>query len=273
MSVQEELSASELFDIKGRVAIVTGAASGLGYAFAAVLAANGAQVTLIDRDPATLDEAVSRLADQGGTVSGVAVDVTDRAGLRTAIDAVVDRAGRVDIVFANAGIAAGPGFMTLDGERDPKGALEGIPDELWDQVLDTNLTSVFTTIRAAAPHMKRQGYGRIVAISSVSSLVPGGLVGSAYGVSKAGINQLVRQSAMELARFGVTVNAVCPGPFVTPLTSPELEAAFLRNAPSHRVAQVREIQGLALFLASANSAYVTGTHIVIDGGRMLGRPD
>jgi NAD(P)-dependent dehydrogenase (short-subunit alcohol dehydrogenase family) len=268
-----DISATRLFAVDGLVTIVTGGASGLGFAFAEVMAVNGAEVVLLDFDPAKLDQAVATLSTLGGKVSGVVADVTDRPGLRAAIDTVALERGRLDVVFANAGISAGPGFLDLEGQRDEAGAIENVPDDLWDKVIATNLTSVMSTVQASAPHMKKQGSGRIIATASIAGLRPGAVVGTPYGVSKAGIAHLVKQAGLELARYGVTVNAICPGPFLTPLTPPDLEAAFSRGSPLHRVAQTREIQGLALFLASPASSYVTGAHLVIDGGSMLGRAD
>lgn len=271
--MSDMLFAANLFDVKGLVTIVTGGAQGLGYGFGEVMAINGAKVVLMDFNAAQLEKAKADLAEQGYDVDTITADVTDRAGLKAAIDQVAASYGRLDVVFANAGISAGPGFLDLDGQRSPEGALENIPDPLWDRVMATNLTSVYTTIQAAAPHMKSQKSGRIIATASIAGLRPGAIVGTPYGVAKAGIAHLVKQVALELAKFNVTVNAICPGPFLTPLTPPELEAAFNRGSPSHRAGQLREIQGLALYLASSAASYVTGTHLVIDGGSMLGRAD
>lgn len=273
MTIIDEASVSSLFDVRGQVVLVTGGAQGLGFAIAEVMAANGADVVLLDINGDQLDAARRDFAARGHAVGAVQVDVTDRAGLVSAIDRIAAEKGRLDVVFANAGISAGPGFLDLDGNRNEAGAIENISAALWDRVIATNLTSVFTTVQAAAPHMKRQKGGRIVAVSSIAGLRPSAVVGSPYGIAKAGVLLLVKQAALELARFGITVNAICPGPFLTPLTPPDLEAAFNRSSPSHRAGHLREIQGLALFLASPASSYVTGTHQVVDGGSMLGRPD
>jgi NAD(P)-dependent dehydrogenase (short-subunit alcohol dehydrogenase family) len=186
---------------------------------------------------------------------------------------LVDHLGTLDVVFANAGVDAGPGFLSITGERDPEGALEAIPDALWDKVIDTNLTSMFTTIRAAAVPMKRQNGGRIILTASIAAIRPGAIVGMPYQISKAGVAHLARQSALELARYNILVNAILPGPFLTQLTTPQLRKRFEAGSPLHRVGRPEEIQGLALFLASPASSYVTGTHIVIDGGALLGRAD
>lgn len=268
-----ELSAARLFDVAGLVVVVTGGAQGLGFAIAEVMAANGANVVLFDVNSVQLEQAVDTLVARGHAVEAAVVDVTDRQGLTAAVDRVAHSRGRLDVVFANAGISAGPGFLDLEGNRNDDGALENIPAALWDRVIATDLTSVFTTIQAASRHMKPQGRGRIIATASIAGLRPGALVGTPYGIAKAGVALMVKQAALELARFGVTVNAICPGPFLTPLTPPDLEVAFNRYSPSHRIGQMREIQGIALFLASPASSYVTGTHQIVDGGSMLGRAD
>lgn len=262
-----------LFDVAGLSVLITGGAGGLGRSIADAMADNGAAVTLIDRNADALDTALDELAGRGGTVSGIVADVSDRGGLLRAVDEAADRTGRLDVVFSNAGVDAGPGFLSMAGERDPSGAIENVPDALWDRVIETNLSSMFTTIRAAVPHMKRQGSGRIVLTASIAGIRPGAIVGMPYQISKAGVAHLAKQSALELARYNILVNAILPGPFLTPLTTPELERRFAAGSPLHRVGKPEEIQGLALFLASPASSYVTGTQIVIDGGALLGRAD
>jgi NAD(P)-dependent dehydrogenase (short-subunit alcohol dehydrogenase family) len=266
------MKAAALFDVKDLTAIVTGGCGGIGQAYAEALLDNGARVRLLDRDGPGLERAVTGLKAKG-PVDGKVVDVTKRDQLRAAIDDTAAFYGRLDVVFANAGIDAGPGFLDLDGARDPDGAVETIPAALWDRVIDTNLNSVLTTIQAAVPHMKRQGGGRIIVTASIGGLRPAAIIGTAYGVSKAAVLHLVRQSALELIRYNILVNAILPGPFRTGLTTPGLEDAFRRSSPMHRIGSTEEIQGLALFLASPASRYVSGTHMVIDGGAMLGRAD
>ncbi|MFT4116063.1 SDR family NAD(P)-dependent oxidoreductase [Bradyrhizobium sp.] len=266
------MKTQELFDVAGLSVVITGGAKGLGRAFAEAMLDNGAKVALLDRDAAILDATVSELSPRG-EVAGIAVDVTDRKAVKSAVDQVVARTGRLDVVFANAGIDAGPGFLSISGERDPEGAIESIPDGLWDKVIDTNLTSVFATLRASVPHMKRQRSGRIILTASIAGVRPGAIVGMPYQISKAGVAHLAKQSALELAKYNILVNAILPGPFLTQLTTPDLKKRFEAGSPIHRVGQPEEIQGLALFLASPASSYITGTHIVIDGGALLGRAD
>ena len=267
------MQSSALFDVSGLTAVVTGGAAGIGLACAEVLTANGAHVTLMDADRAALDRAVAQLSGRGADVVGIAADVTDGAAVTSALAAVADRTGRLDIVFANAGITAGPGFLTTNGKRDPAGAIENIAPDLWERVIATNLTSVFATIRAAVPHMKSHGQGVIVVTTSIAGLRPSAVVGTPYMIAKAGAGHLVRQAALELAKYGIRVNAIAPGPFRTRITSPDLEAGWSRTLPMRRIASTDEIKGLALFLASSASAFVTGTQFVIDGGSMLGRAD
>jgi NAD(P)-dependent dehydrogenase (short-subunit alcohol dehydrogenase family) len=263
----------DLFDVSGLSVLITGGAKGLGRSIAEAMVDNGARVTLLDHDRAALERTVSELRAGGQDVHGEVVDVTDRAAVTKAVNGIVDRLGRLDVAFANAGIDAGPGFLSMSGERDPQGALEAIPDSLWDKVIDTNLTSMFTTLRAAAVPMKRQNGGRIILTASIAAIRVGAIVGMPYQISKAGVAHLAKQSALELARYNILVNAILPGPFLTQLTTPDLQKRFEDGSPLHRVGRLEEIQGLALFLASEASSYVTGTQIVIDGGALLGRAD
>jgi NAD(P)-dependent dehydrogenase (short-subunit alcohol dehydrogenase family) len=261
--------ADRLFGVSGATAIVTGGAAGVGLAYAQVLAANGARVTLLDADGEALRRAVEAL---GPDARGVVLDVTDHAALQDAIADAAERAGGLDVVFANAGITAGPGFLDLDGQRDPAGAIENIPAALWERVIATNLTAVFATIRACVPPMKVRG-GRIVVTTSIAGVRPSAVVGTPYMVAKAAAAHLVRQAALELASFGIRVNSIAPGPFLTRITSPGLRAIWEKALPVRRLASVDEIKGLALFLASPASGFVTGAEFVVDGGSLLGRAD
>ncbi|MDR3422446.1 MAG: SDR family NAD(P)-dependent oxidoreductase [Xanthobacteraceae bacterium] len=270
---------AELFDVHGLATIVTGAASGIGYAYAEAMADNGAHVAMLDIDRAGLDQAVSKLKAKGGDVRGAMVDVTDRPALRAAVDEAARAFGRLDVLFANVGIDSAPGFLSMAGERTIEGAFENVSDERWDKVIATNFTSVFTSIRAAVPHMKknRQG-GRIIVTTSVAAMRSEAIVGMPYMPAKAGVAHLVRQAAIELAKFNILVNAIAPGPFITNIAgghmrNPEVAKAFGQSVPLHRVASTDEIQGAALFLASSASTFVTGAQIIVDGGVMLGRAD
>lgn len=168
-------------------------------------------------DAAGLETTVSEIAAMGwpGEVSSGQLDVSDRAALATAFDAVVADQGRIDVVFANAGVDAGPGFLSPTGDRVPEAQIDTMPEAQWDRVIDVNLTGVFMTIRNAAHHMKQTGGGRIIVTSSVAARVNESIVGTAYMPAKAGVDHLVRNAAMELAAHGINVNCISPGPFIT----------------------------------------------------------
>ena len=276
------MKSAELFSVDGRGAIVTGAASGLGLAIAEGLAENGARVTLLDVNGTALAGETARLAALCYAVRGAVVDVTDHAALERVFDAAVAAHGRLDIVFANAGIDSGPGFVTgwfgAQRERNPAGALESYSDERWNRVIDVNLSGVFATLRAAARIMKPQRSGKLIVTTSVAGYQCEPAIGAAYGAAKAGAAHLMRSVAHELAAFNITVNAIAPGFFVTNIggghaKNPEVQRAVGAVMPMHRVGFPEDIKGLALFLASPASAYLTGQQIAIDGGWTLGPAD
>jgi NAD(P)-dependent dehydrogenase (short-subunit alcohol dehydrogenase family) len=273
------MKTNELFDVKGLATIVTGAASGLGLAYAEAMADNGARVALLDINRAGLDAAVASLKARGGDVRGIVADVTDRPGLRAAIDEAANGFGKLDVLFANAGIDPGPAFISPTGQRVAEYAFENVSDERWDKVIATNLSSVFVSIRAAVPHMKKnKAGGRIIVTTSIAAIRPEAIVGMAYMPAKAGAAHLVRQAALEFAKYNILVNAIAPGPFITNIAGghmrkPEVRKAFEKWVPLGRAAETDEIQGAALFLASPASKYITGTEIIIDGGSLVGTAD
>ncbi|MDP9052179.1 MAG: SDR family oxidoreductase [Acidobacteriota bacterium] len=272
------MKAAEIFDVQGLATIVTGAASGIGLAYSEVMAVNGARVAMLDKDTAALEKSVGRLKSTGGDVYGAAVDVTDRGAMRLAFDAAAQTFGALDVLFANAGIDAGPGFLTPEGDRNPEGALENVSDVHWDRIIATNLSSVFTSLQCAVRHMKTRRNGRIIVTTSNASIINEPIVGTPYMPAKAAAAHLVRHAALELARYNIRVNAIAPGAFVTNIAGGRLRNAADRKAfegrsPMHHIAATQEIMGLALFLASNASSYVTGAEIVIDGGCVLGVAD
>ena len=255
----------DLFGMAGQVAAVTGAASGLGLAMAEALAGAGATVVLLDVDAQGLEAA--RKSITAARVETAVLDVSDRAAIRSEIDRIVARHGRIDAVVANAGVTAGPGYRTEIGQ------INAVKDEQWDRVLSINLSGVFVTLQAAAAHMKKQRSGRIVAVASVAGLKSEVMCGYAYTATKAAVVNLVRQAAMELAPYNVMVNGIAPGPFRTNIANgrirqPEVEAEFASMVPLGRIASPQELKGLALLLASPASSFMTGTTIPIDGGIM-----
>ncbi|HXP93874.1 MAG TPA: SDR family NAD(P)-dependent oxidoreductase [Candidatus Binatia bacterium] len=260
------MKAAQLFDVSGQVVFVTGAASGLGLAYSEVLAENGAHVVMTDIDERTLRERAATLQQSGASVEAIVLDVGDTDALRGAVDATARKHGRLDVVFANAGISAGTGPFT------EAGAIRNVPLERWKNVVDINLTSVFATIQAAAAPMTAQRSGRIIVTSSIGGMKSEPMVGYAYAATKAALNNLIRHAAVELAQHNILVNAIAPGPFLTNIANgrvkkdPEVRKQFEAMIPLHRIAEPDEIKGLALFLASPASSYVTGAVIPIDGG-------
>jgi NAD(P)-dependent dehydrogenase (short-subunit alcohol dehydrogenase family) len=258
---------ADLFDVKGHVALVTGAASGLGFAFAEVMAENGALVVLTDIDAAGLDQASARLRGRGCRVEQAVVDIADSEVLRAAIDGAAARHGRLDAVFTNAGISSGPGF-----ELSPSGEIDAGDLSLFGRAIEVNLTATFLTIRFAAAHMKRQRGGSIIATTSIAGIRSEPLVGYGYVGAKAAINNIVRHAAVELAPHNVRVNAIAPGPFLTNIAGgrlhgePEAVSKFAGTVPLGRLGQPDEIKGLALLLASPAGSFITGAVIPIDGG-------
>jgi NAD(P)-dependent dehydrogenase (short-subunit alcohol dehydrogenase family) len=273
---------AELFTVEGYCAVVTGGASGLGLGFVEALAENGARVTMLDLDAARIDREVQRLRAKGWDVRGAVADVTDHAALDRAFDEAAAEYGRLDVVFANAGVDPGPGFLSgwtgQSRPRNPEGALENYSDERWNRVIEINLNGVFATLRAAARHMKPRRFGKIIVTTSLAALINESMIGSAYMVSKAGAAHLMRNVALELAAYDITVNAIAPGFFVTNIGGghahdPATQERVARTIPMHRVGFPDDMKGLALFLASPASAYITGAQIPIDGGWLLGDAD
>ena len=205
---------------------------------------------------------------------GQALDVADRAGMAAAFDAVAERHGRIDVVFANAGIDAGPGFLSTEGHRFPEGAIDVLDDHHWDRVIEVNLTSVYTTVKHAARHMKRPAADasssplrsprRSTRRSSARLTCP----------PRPASTICVRQMAMELGVFGILINCISPGPFLTNIAGGRLKRvpsdrrAFEAQSLIGKIGDPDDIKGLALYLASPCSSYVTGSQMVIDGGSM-----
>jgi NAD(P)-dependent dehydrogenase (short-subunit alcohol dehydrogenase family) len=266
---------TSLFDVRDVRAVVTGAASGLGFAMAEVLADCGARVTLADIDGDLLAQSTKALDDRGGRVRGSVVDVSDADRVQALFDEVVAADGGVDVVFANAGMATNPGFAVEGGER-----IDDIDRAAWDSVIGVNLDGVIFTMKSAAAAMRRQGGGRIVVTSSVAGLRPEPVVCYSYIASKAALLNVVRQAALDLAPDNVLVNAICPGPFkgtrigagATLDPDPETERQGTNTAPIGRMAAPEELKGLVLLLASPAGSFITGAAHVIDGGAAIATP-
>lgn len=256
----------QMFDLSGQIALVTGAASGLGLAIAEVLLEAGASVAMADQDSDTLGPAAGRLREAGfaGVHERVA-DVSKEEDVAALFHEVSASLGAPDIIFANAGISAGRGFVVEAGQ------LQNVELDNWRRVLDINLSGVMLTMRAAARVMKPLKRGRIIVTASIAGLRAEALSGYAYVASKAAVINLVRQAAVELAPHGVLVNAIAPGPFATEINGgrlklPESAERMRTYIPLGRVAAPDEIKGVALLLASSASSYITGAVIPVDGG-------
>ena len=262
----------DLFDVRGQVALVTGGASGLGYAFASILADCGAVVVVADWNAARLEEAVAALAgDSGAAVTGARLDVADAAATRALVDGIVAEHGRIDIAFANAGIArGGPPLL-------PEGWLDDMNMDDYNALIDVNLHGVVYTVQAAAAHMKRRRSGSIVTTASTAGLRNDPYTPYSYTIAKAAVINFTKQAAHDLARWNVRVNAIAPGPFKTNLGGggpmpPEAEARWNAVIPLGRMGDPSEIRGLALLLASPAASFMTGGVYPVDGGALLQGP-
>jgi NAD(P)-dependent dehydrogenase (short-subunit alcohol dehydrogenase family) len=247
--------------LDGKVAIVTGAASGIGRASAILFAREGARVAVVDQNSTGLHATVTAINHRGGDVQGFGADVGQEDQVKAVIDSTLTAFGGLDIVFANAGILGGPAPL-----------LEQTVEQ-WQQILQTNLLGAFLAIKHAAPHMIKKGRGSIVLTASTAGLKAN--AGNApYSASKAGVISLAQTAANSLLGTGVRVNAICPGLIETGMTHATFEAARQRGTadkigqlnPLQRAGSPEEIAAMALFLASDESSYVNGQAFPVDGG-------
>lgn len=271
------------FDIKGRSALVTGAASGIGLAYAEAMAEAGAAVSLTDVDAEGAEREAARLRERGYEVRAAHLDVSNWDNVVAAFDAHDAAYGGLDICFANAGIDTGAGFWNPAGHRNPDGQVDTYDHKRWDRSIQINLNGVFYTVSNAVRIMKKDGRangrtgGSIITTASNAGLVTEPIVGLPYMPAKAGVLHMVRALGLELAEFRIRINAIAPGPFVTNIgggwlkKDPVARAAWDVIVPLGSVAETEQLKPLALLLASDASDYMTGSHVVIDGGMMLGK--
>ncbi|MFP5321877.1 MAG: SDR family NAD(P)-dependent oxidoreductase [Acidimicrobiia bacterium] len=243
--------------VAGRVAVITGAASGMGRATAHLFADEGAKVAVLDLGQDGVDAVVAEIEGAGGTAAGWAVDVTDADAVRAVVDEIVERLGPPDALVNNAGVSLAAPIDAPDFEAQ------------WARTIAVNLTAHTTTIRACLPHLRRDGMGRIVNIASTEG-VGGSAYISPYTASKHGVIGLSRSLAVELGPVGVTVNVVCPGPIHTGMTAgipDEAKEKFARrNVPLKRYGDPEEVAHATLSLCLPAMSYCTGAVVVVDGG-------
>jgi NAD(P)-dependent dehydrogenase (short-subunit alcohol dehydrogenase family) len=258
---RNDASATGLFELHGQVALVTGAAQGLGLAIAQALAAQGAAVVLSDRDEARCMAAAAGLREAGHDALAVCCDVSQPAGVARLAEAALAWRGRVDTLVCNAGI---PG---------PAGPLAEAGDDDWQRVFEVNLRGAARLASALLPAMARQGGGSVVLMSSIAGLRGNKGLGL-YGLSKAALAQLARNLAVEWGPQGVRVNAVSPGLIRTPLSTGLLgDEAFMQRrlalTPLRRVGEPHEVAGVVAMLASRAGGFINGQNLVVDGGTLI----
>jgi NAD(P)-dependent dehydrogenase (short-subunit alcohol dehydrogenase family) len=245
------------FDLSGRIALVTGGGTGIGLGIASALAEAGATLVLAGRRLEVTQAAAAELP----AAEAMALDVTDRGATGSVIAAVQQRHGRIDILVTSAG--TNRRLPTLDYD-----------EASWDAVIDTNLKGAFFCAQAAARAMKPNGWGRIIHVGSVAATLASSFQ-SGYCASKAGLVQLNKVMAIELAPFGITSNVISPGPFRTPLSErlfsdPHWVATVLKRVPMGRGGEMSDLAAIAVFLASDGAGFVTGQNINVDGGLSTG---
>lgn len=249
-----------MFDLKNKIALVTGARRGMGKAHAVVLAAQGAKVAVTDIDLAECQKVVEEIKNNGGEAIALRMDVSSKAEVDQAFDEVVKQFGRLDILVNNAGIYSPKPFMEMTEEE-------------FDRTIDINLKGEFLCAQRAAKEMAKNNWGRIINIASIASGQVGvGIAGGAhYTASKGGIIGMTETLAIELAPLGITANVIAPGAIDTPMVQAaqmpkEVMDGLLARVPLKRMGRSEEISAAVVFLASEEASYVTGATLHVDGG-------
>jgi meso-butanediol dehydrogenase/(S,S)-butanediol dehydrogenase/diacetyl reductase len=251
-----EVFCKEITDLRleGKVALITGAGRGIGRATAILFAKNGAKIVVVDIDSNVGEETVNLIKRAGGDAIFVKADVSKAADAEKAVRATIEKYGRLDILFNNAGI-------------ELEGRVEEMSESDWDKLICINLKSIFLCSKYAIPQMLKQGGGVIINTASITGFQGLGHE-AAYCASKGGVIALTKAMAVEYAPYNIRVNCICPGPIATRLTSPR--QSIIRKIPMGRLGKPEEIAYVALFLASDESSFVTGHALVADGGMTAG---
>ncbi|MCR4581414.1 MAG: SDR family oxidoreductase [Bacilli bacterium] len=248
-----------MFDLKGRVAVISGASSGLGKQMAKAFANQGADLVILARRIERLEELKNEVSSTGVKIIPIKCDVTSTEDINNAVELTEKEFGKVDILVNCAGSSKDKGVLDMQ-------------DDEWDFTINTDLTSVFKMTRAFANLMKKNNYGRIINIASMYGLVGNTEIPTiAYHSSKGGVVNFTRAAAAELAQYNITVNAICPGYFYTELTTEVLDSDYFKefannHVPMKRYGKEGELNAGAIFLASDEASYVTGVILPIDGG-------
>ena len=242
--------------VKGRSVVVTGGSKGIGKGIARVFAAAGARVAILARHG---DQAEAAARELGQGIIGLVADVTSAASLEAAFAAIAKAHGGIDVLCANAGIF-------------PQARLEDMTEAQWDEVSDTNLKGTFLSVQKALPYLKKSDQGRVVITSSITGPVTGYPGWTHYGASKSGQLGFMRTACLELAKYGVTVNAVMPGNILTEGMidmGEDYQNTMAASVPLKKLGTVDDIGHAALYFASKEASYVTGQTIIVDGGQIL----
>jgi len=251
-------------ELKGNIAIVTGAARGIGLGVAKALARQGAHVIALDRLAEELEQAGEQLRSAGSVETGI-LDVSDAEAVRARVADIRGRHGRIDILVNNAGIS-------VKGDNGRRIPFLSSTREAWDTTLQVNLTGTYEFCRAVIPGMVKQKYGRVVNIASQAGRTRPEFADTAYAASKAGVIGLTRSIAEEVSQFGVTANCVAPGRIDTPMVATagaQANALYAERIPARRIGTTEELAAAVAFLASPGSSFISGTTIDVNGGYFM----
>lgn len=251
-----------MFELKGKIAVVTGASSGLGRDAALAYANEGANVCVLARRVEKIESLAKEIKNLGVKAIAIKCDVTNEEEVKVAVETIVNKFGRIDILLNNVGIAV-------------RGGVDTLSEEDWDKSMNTNVKGIYLVSKYVIPIMKNQNYGKVINISSINALLADKndvFIRHSYNASKAAVLGLSKGMAASYAKFGITVNSICPGLFESEMTEDTLfkSQEFLKSynmlCPASRPAKKGELNGTILYFSSDASSYVTGQHIVVDGG-------